>query len=115
MDASLLSALIGLPRINKQEGTEMQMLAIDLARQSFHVHGVGADGKVISRRVGRQKLLTLIEDLDPRIIAMEACATAHYWAIPWSRVRPAAPAAKAVLRMAGGGDPAGRSVRANPR
>jgi transposase len=58
----------------------MQMLAIDLAKLSFHVHGLSADGKVISRRVGRQGLPGLIEKLSPRVIVMEACATAHYWA-----------------------------------
>ncbi|MER2264625.1 IS110 family RNA-guided transposase [Methylobacterium oxalidis] len=58
----------------------MQMLAIDLAKQSFHVHGVDADGQVISRRVGRSKLLTLVASFAPKVIAMEACATAHHWA-----------------------------------
>ena len=58
----------------------MQMLAIDLGKQSFHVHGVSADGEVVSRRIGRQKLAALVESLDPKVIAMEACATAHYWA-----------------------------------
>ena len=58
----------------------MQMLAIDLGKQSFHVHGVSADGEVVSRRIGRQKLAALVESLDPKMIAMEACATAHYWA-----------------------------------
>ena len=58
----------------------MQMLAIDLAKQSFHVHGMDAEGRVISRRVGRAKLLGLVESLAPEIVAMEACATAHHWA-----------------------------------
>jgi len=56
------------------------MLAIGLAKHSFHVHGIDIDGQVISRRVGRAKLLTLVESLAPKIIAMEACATAHHWA-----------------------------------
>ena len=58
----------------------MQMLAIDLAKQSFHVHGIAVNGQIISRRVGRAKLLAMVESLAPRIIAMEACATAHHWA-----------------------------------
>lgn len=57
----------------------MQMLAIDLAKQSFHVHGINSDGEIISRRVGRQGLRALVEKLDPEVVAMEACATAHYW------------------------------------
>src|SRR4051794_29628002 len=58
----------------------MQMLAIDLAKQSFHVHGVDVDGRVVSRRVGRSKLVALVASLSPKVIAMEACATAHPWA-----------------------------------
>lgn len=58
----------------------MQMLAIDLAKQSFHVHGINSDGEIISRRVGRQGLPALVGKFDPKIVAMEACATAHYWA-----------------------------------
>ena len=50
-----------------------------LAKQSFHVHGVSADGKIVSRRVGRHGLPTLVDKLDPEVVAMEACATAHYW------------------------------------
>src|SRR5690349_1656058 len=38
------------------------------------------DGRVISRRVGRAKLLGLVESLAPKVVAMEACATAHHWA-----------------------------------
>lgn len=57
----------------------MQMLAIDLAKQSFHVHGVTEDGEVVSRRVGRPKLMDLVACLAPRIVAMEACATSHFW------------------------------------
>lgn len=58
----------------------MQLLSIDLAKRSFHVYGVDADGGVISRRVGRSKLTDLVAQLDPEAIAMEACATAHHWA-----------------------------------
>lgn len=58
----------------------MHMLAIDLAKQSFHVYGITADGEVISRRVGRSRLMSMVETLAPAVIAMEACATAHHWA-----------------------------------
>jgi transposase len=65
--------------LDEQEDGAMQMLAIDLAKQSFHVHGVSADGKIVSRRVGRHGLPALVDKLDPEVVAMEACATAHYW------------------------------------
>ena len=58
----------------------MDRLAIDPGKQSFQLHGVDMDGVVLSRRVGRAKLLAAVERLMPRIVAMEACATAHHWA-----------------------------------
>jgi len=57
----------------------LELLAIDIAKQSFHVHGIGSNGVVLSRKVGRAKLLELIGYRDPQIVAMEACASAHPW------------------------------------
>ena len=57
----------------------MQMLAIDLGKRSFHIHGVDADGVVVSRKVSRAKLLATVEALAPTTVAMEAGASAHHW------------------------------------
>lgn len=57
----------------------MEILAIDLGKQSFHLHGIDADGVVISRKVSRAKLENAVTELDPAIVAMEACASAHHW------------------------------------
>ena len=57
----------------------MDLLAIDLGKRSFHLHGIDADGVVVSRRVSRAKLEQTVTDLRPRTVAMEACASAHYW------------------------------------
>jgi transposase len=43
------------------------------------MHGIDPDGVIISRKVSRAKLLDLIGRLDPQIVAMEACASAHHW------------------------------------
>jgi transposase len=57
----------------------MDLLAIDLAKQSFHLHGIDADGMIISRKVSRAKLVKAVIDLAPATIAMEACASSHHW------------------------------------
>ena len=57
----------------------IQLLAIDLGKQSFHLHGITADGVVISRKVSRAKFEAAVAELDPAVIAMEACASAHHW------------------------------------
>ena len=55
------------------------LVAIDLGKHSFHLHGVSSDGVVLSRKVSRTKLFAAISELAPSSIAMEACPGAHYW------------------------------------
>lgn len=57
-------------------------VGIDLAKDIFAVHGVGASGKaeLIKPRVARAQLLALIAQLPPCLIGMEACSGAHHWA-----------------------------------
>ncbi len=57
----------------------MQLLAIDLGKQSFHIHGITDDGEVISKKVSRAKLEAAVLELAPERLAMEACASAHHW------------------------------------
>ncbi|MEQ1718418.1 MAG: IS110 family transposase [Hyphomicrobium sp.] len=57
----------------------MDLLAIDLGKQSFHLHGIDKNGVIISLKVSRAKLVGTVSKLDPKIIAMEACASAHHW------------------------------------
>ncbi|MFV0644974.1 MAG: IS110 family transposase [Sphingomonadaceae bacterium] len=57
----------------------MDFLAIDLGKQSFHMHAITTDGEIISRKVSRARLEAAVMELDPAVIAMEACASAHYW------------------------------------
>jgi transposase len=56
-------------------------LGIDLAKNTFSVHGVDAEGVVTVRRtVSRGKLAELVAQLPPCLIGMEACSGAHEWA-----------------------------------
>ena len=56
-------------------------VAIDLAKNVFHVHGADTSGKpVIRRRLTRAKLSPFIANLPPCLIGMEACGGAHHWA-----------------------------------
>lgn len=56
----------------------MQLLAIDLGKQSFHIHGISSEGEVISKKATRSKLEAVVQELAPAIVAMEACASAHH-------------------------------------
>ena len=53
------------------------MLAIDLAKRSFQVCGAGS--VLYNRTVSRTKLEMLLKEQSSCIVAMEACATSHFW------------------------------------
>ena len=56
--------------------SEFSILAIDLAKNSFQVCGVRSDGVVVlNRAVSWGRLVELLSDQSPCIVAMEACAT----------------------------------------
>lgn len=56
-------------------------IGIDIAKNVFQVHGVDAQGKVVLvRQLRRKQVIEVFSKLEPCLIGMEACATAHYWA-----------------------------------
>ncbi len=59
---------------------DMMTLGIDVAKNLFQLHGVDAQGRtVLSRRVKRSQLVDVVASLQPCVIGMEACASAHHW------------------------------------
>ena len=55
-------------------------IGFDIAKSVFQVHGIDAEGKVIVRRqLKRRYVLSFFEKLQPCLIGVEACASAHYW------------------------------------
>ncbi|TYB77527.1 IS110 family transposase, partial [Maritimibacter fusiformis] len=60
--------------------SEISILAIDVAKGSFQVCGVMADGAVaFNRSVTRPRLYQLLAEQAHCVVAMEACATSHHW------------------------------------
>lgn len=60
---------------------QIDVLGIDLAKRVFQLHGVTASGAIVYRsKVSRPSLLQAVERLEPRLVVMEACASAHHWA-----------------------------------
>jgi transposase len=60
---------------------QISIVGLDLAKRVFQVHGAGADGRVLFRKkLARGQLLPFFANLSRCVVAMEACATAHYWA-----------------------------------
>src|SRR3954454_11336800 len=63
----------------------LNTLAIDIGKHSFHLFGIDDDGVIVSRKVSRLKLVATVDRLDPKIIAMEACGSAHHWGRMFTR------------------------------
>lgn len=59
---------------------EITTLSIDLAKNVFQLHGVDGYGRQrLRRRVRRGQLVSVMAQIPPCLVAMEACASAHYW------------------------------------
>jgi len=54
---------------------------MDLAKSVFQVHGVDERGKpVLRKQLKRKDVVAYFANLEPCLIGMEACGSAHYWA-----------------------------------
>ncbi|MCA4919654.1 MAG: IS110 family transposase, partial [Roseomonas sp.] len=59
---------------------EVKTIGLDLAKNIFQVHGVDATGEVrITKRLRRHQLREFFAGLQPCLVGIEACPTAHYW------------------------------------
>lgn len=60
---------------------EVDVLGIDLAKRVFQLHGATRTGVVVHRsKVSRPSLVEAIRRLNPKLVVMEACSSAHHWA-----------------------------------
>ena len=60
---------------------EVSTIGLDLAKTVFQAHGADASGGVIFRKkLRRDQLLAFFASQPRSVVAMEACASAHYWA-----------------------------------
>lgn len=56
-------------------------IGIDLAKEIFQIHGVDIHGKAVLRKpLRRSEMAKFFSNLEPCLIGMEACGSAHHWA-----------------------------------
>jgi transposase len=61
--------------------TAIHTIGLDIAKNSFSVHGFDAEGvTVLTRDLKRGQVLMWFAKLPPCRVRLEACALAHYWA-----------------------------------
>lgn len=67
--------------MSKPSKEPMVILGIDLAKRSFQLHGVHHQGRmVLAKTLGRAQLSAFVARLQPCVVAMDACGSAHHWA-----------------------------------
>ena len=60
---------------------DVEIIGIDLAKNTFQLHGLDKEGGTVFRRkMNRSRLLEFVSTFEPCLIAMEACGGAHHWA-----------------------------------
>lgn len=60
---------------------QASMIAVDLAKRVFQVHGVDASGAAcITRKLRRSEFLDFFAQIEPSVIGLEASPSAHHWA-----------------------------------
>jgi transposase len=60
---------------------KIKRIGVDLAKRVFQVHGVDQDERVVvKRQLRREQVLAFFGKLEPCLVGMEACGSAHYWA-----------------------------------
>jgi hypothetical protein len=64
----------------------INMLGIDIAKNSFQLHGADSSGKAVHRkRLARCELAAHVANLPTCTVVMEACGGANYWARVFQR------------------------------
>ncbi|WP_425403805.1 IS110 family transposase [Hwanghaeella sp.] len=60
--------------------SSIAVIGLDIAKRVFQVHGSNTSGAVLERRqLRRSDMLSYFGSLEPCLIGIEACATAHFW------------------------------------
>jgi transposase len=60
---------------------KLKRIGVDLAKNVFQVHGVDSHERVkLRKQVKRRDMLHYFRQIEPCVVAMEACGGSHYWA-----------------------------------
>jgi len=65
----------------------IKTLGIDLAKNTFQLHGVNAQGEaILKKKLSREALLPFLANLPACMIIVEACSSAQYWCRQFERL-----------------------------
>jgi len=59
---------------------QVTTIGVDLAKNVFQVHGISASEEVVfNQPLRRAQFLPFFAKLEPCLIGMESCSSAHHW------------------------------------
>jgi hypothetical protein len=71
-------------KLHKRGGASMKKfirIGIDFGKKYFHIHALRNEaGEAIERKVTRTGLVRFFAGVEPCLVGMEACGSAHHWA-----------------------------------
>ena len=60
---------------------EFIRIGVDLGKNYFQIHALESeDGHAATRKLSRQAMRKFFSEIEPCVVGMEACGSAHYWA-----------------------------------
>ncbi len=65
---------------NVNSTTFSSVIGLDIAKNIFHLYTLGADGKVLKKKLKRAEVLPYFANYATSLIGIEACGGAHHWA-----------------------------------
>ena len=61
--------------------SEVRVIGMDLAKNTFQLHGVDVKGKtVLRKKLRREQVVNFFANLPDCLVGMEACSSSAYWA-----------------------------------
>src|SRR3982074_2145572 len=71
----------GAPKRRRPSVKKFIRIGVDLAKNYFQVPALVSDvGPRVTRKLRRSKMHEFFSQIQPSLIGMEACGSAHYWA-----------------------------------
>ena len=56
-------------------------IGVDLAKNYFQIHALASEGApAVTRKMTRVKMREFFSQIEPCLVGMEACGSAHHWA-----------------------------------
>ena len=56
-------------------------IGVDLAKNYFQIHALASEGgRAVTRKLTRVKMREFFSQIEPSLVGIEACGSAHYWA-----------------------------------